>query len=945
MRSCKKFLKAVPFIFAFLISCLSFSPAYSQSAFKIFPGGDDTSFSDRKLFYTIVDDFLVNDDTSGGCDQSRPDIAKTPTGNFIVVWMDYRSGGDDEFADVYYQRYNSSGNPIGPNVRVNDLPNYAGHSDPAVSANCAGNFVVVWEDYRNGKDDPDIYAQKFDPAGNPMDTNFRVNDDGPGHRQTEPAVAMDCWGDFVVTWRDERQLSTKGADIYAQRYYFPDSTFGYNFYVNDDVGDYDQDHPKIACDSSGNFVITWEDYRSYSYYRTEIFAQRYNYTGTLLGENFTANKDIDTAEQKSPSVASDGLGNFVIAWEDGRNWGRDIYAQRYSFDGGELGSNFRVDDATLSDQSEPDIAEDYSGRFAVCWRDDRNGSDGDVFMQRFNASGTAVGANIQANTDVSGAIQQTPSIAMDSSANMALVWEDYRNSSTQDLLADVYAQRIDPFGSLQGSNFKVNADTASANQLSPAVATNGNNDFIVAWEDWRNISASKDVYAAAYNSSGTAMGSNFKVGTYAANGEETSPDVAMNRHGKFVVTWNVLFGGYSGGDYDIYAQRFSFPNVSADTSFRVNDDTGNYYQFDPAAAMDSAGDFVIVWTDNRSGYYWDIFAQRYGPSGSALGSNFEVTSDPPSAEQSWPKVAMSATGSFVVVWEDDRDGNEDIYAQRYDGSGAAQGSNFKVNSPSASGDQKRPDVAMDYAGNFVVVWQDDRDHSTWGTDVYFRHYDSTGNPLDVDLRVNDDAGNADQSSPQVARDSAGNFVITWQDFRNDQYNYDVYAQRFDSIGNKIEGNYQVANSNFRNFGQQMPACAVTPSDVFFAWQDNRRARGWDIYAKVVGWDWSVVEGEPVTKPSSFELSQNYPNPFNPTTAIRFKVQCSKFKVPSRTTLKIYNILGETVKTLVDELKSEGSYTVTWDGKDEKGEEVASGIYLYRLKVGEYSEVRKMVLLR
>jgi len=943
--------------FAFLTFCLLFSLAHPQSVSKTQTGGDkntnslgDKKFpiisSEEKVFHTIVDDFLVNDDTSGGCDQSQPAIAKTPSGNFIIVWMDYRYGGDDEFADIFFQRYNSSGTPLGSYVQVNDLPDYAGHSDPVIAVNCAGSFVVVWVDYRNGSDDPDIYAQRFNAAGSPIDSNFRVNDDGTGNRQTEPAVTMDCLGDFVITWRDDRYFSIYGSEIYAQRYYSTGAAFGYNFYVNDDVGNNDQDHPDIAADSIGNFVITWEDKRLYSTFRREIFAQRYNYTGTLLGGNFPVNNDMDTADQKDPAVAADALGNFVITWEDGRNWGRDIYAQRYTFAGSTLGSNFRVDDASPSDQSEPDVARDYSGRFAVCWRDDYYGIEGDIFLQRFDSSGVKVGSIIRTNVDAHGMVQRVPSVAMDSLGTMVLAWEDYRNAGNLDFLADIYAQRLSWTGSFLGLNFKVNTDTASAYQFSPVVTTDGDNDFVVTWEDWRNNSTGKDVYAAAFNSSGTALGSNFKVSTYANDGEETSPDIAMNRHSNFVIAWNVLFGGYSGGDYDIYAQRFTFPNLPSDSSFRVNDDGGGDYQFSPAVAMDSAGGFVIVWLDNRSGYVWDIFAQRYSPSGSALGSNFEVTSDPPNAVQNWPKVAMSASGSFVVAWEDDRDGDEDIYAQRYSGSGVAQDSNFKVNNPSAGGSQKKPDVAVDYTGNFVIVWQDERSYSTFGTEIYTRRYDYSGNPLEEDFWVNDDGGNAEQSNPQVAMDSAGNFVVTWQDYRNDQFNYDVYAQRFDSNGNRIGGNYPVTNPGFRNFGQEMPTAAVTPSDIFFAWQDNRRAKGWDIYAKVVGWDWSVVEEEPEDNlPISFGLSQNYPNPFNPSTIITFKVQGSRFKVPGRTTLKIYNILGETVKILVDEFKCEGSYTITWDGKNEKGEEVASGIYFYRLKSGEFSESKKMLLLR
>jgi len=109
---------------------------------------------------------------------------------------------------------------------------------------------------------------------------------------------------------------------------------------------------------------------------------------------------------------------------------------------------------------------------------------------------------------------------------------------------------------------------------------------------------------------------------------------------------------------------------------------------------------------------------------------------------------------------------------------------------------------------------------------------------------------------------------------------------------------------------------------------------------------SAVEDEDEPNfPKDFQLNQNYPNPFNPTTTIKFKVQGSRFKVPLPTTLKIYNILGQMVKTLVNEPKSSGEYEVVWDGKDEKGNSLASGIYFYRLAFGEQTETKRMVLLK
>jgi hypothetical protein len=98
---------------------------------------------------------------------------------------------------------------------------------------------------------------------------------------------------------------------------------------------------------------------------------------------------------------------------------------------------------------------------------------------------------------------------------------------------------------------------------------------------------------------------------------------------------------------------------------------------------------------------------------------------------------------------------------------------------------------------------------------------------------------------------------------------------------------------------------------------------------------------------NFSLGPNYPNPFNPFTNIPFTVSGSRFMVHRAvpTSLKIYNILGQMVRTLVDEEKLPGNYQVTWDGKDQRGNFVSSGIYFYQLKAGDYQETKKMSLVR
>jgi hypothetical protein len=93
-------------------------------------------------------------------------------------------------------------------------------------------------------------------------------------------------------------------------------------------------------------------------------------------------------------------------------------------------------------------------------------------------------------------------------------------------------------------------------------------------------------------------------------------------------------------------------------------------------------------------------------------------------------------------------------------------------------------------------------------------------------------------------------------------------------------------------------------------------------------------------PEGFELLQNYPNPFNPQTEIAYTLPEG-----SNVKLEIYNVLGQKVKVLVDEYQSAGTKKVVWDGKNENGERVSSGIYFYRLDAGSYVQTKKMSLLK
>jgi hypothetical protein len=107
-----------------------------------------------------------------------------------------------------------------------------------------------------------------------------------------------------------------------------------------------------------------------------------------------------------------------------------------------------------------------------------------------------------------------------------------------------------------------------------------------------------------------------------------------------------------------------------------------------------------------------------------------------------------------------------------------------------------------------------------------------------------------------------------------------------------------------------------------------------------GNDVREIPGSNDTRPSEFSLSQNYPNPFNPSTNIEFNLPKAAY-----VKIHVFNIVGQRVRTLVDEELKSGRYVADWDGKDEQRHSVSTGIYFYRMQAGDFSDMKKMLLVK
>jgi hypothetical protein len=374
------------------------------------------------------------------------------------------------------------------------------------------------------------------------------------------------------------------------------------------------------------------------------------------------------------------------------------------------------------------------------------------------------------NTTTVGA-QSNPAVAMDNDGDYVVTWSDgYWNEDGQDGSSyGIYAQRYNNDGFKIGTEFPVNS-TTNGDQSNPAIAMDGNGNFIIVWNSFNQDGDSKGIFAQRYYSDGTVNGPEFPVNTTTI-GSQYNPAVAMNSAGDFTISWS---NDYTG----IYAQSYHSDGTVNVPEFHVNSSYGDQ----SSVAMDTAGDFVVSWQGSSG-----IYVKSYYSDGSVNLTESLVNSHLTISGS----VAMDNDGDFVVAWSNVYWG---IYAQSYNRYGAVTVPEFEVyprftqeTYNNYSGNWLAPSVAMDSSGDFVVSFTSaaDQDGSAYG--ISAKRYNSDGTMIGTQIQINTSTENL-QFQPSAAMDSEGDFVITWSD--NDWYgnpthdgdSYGIFGRRYDSDG-------------------------------------------------------------------------------------------------------------------------------------------------------------------
>ena len=377
------------------------------------------------------------------------------------------------------------------------------NADIAMEPN--GSFVVVWSSYGQDGSSNGIIGQRFDPNCNPLGEEFQINTTSSGN-QTEPAVAMDAAAGFVVVWHGPGLIEEDEEDIFAQRFDPNGFLIGGEFRVNS-ITSGQQLYPSAAMDRNGTFVIIWESENIPEEGKKAICGQLYDSNGVEIGNEFVINEGPSVF--RYPVVAADANGNFAVAWLDDRS-SNSIWARLFNADGSVRTDTFEVSTENFSSVTRPSIAMDAGGRLVVAW-------DGD------------------------------PKLAG---------------------LDDIHARLLDPNGMPLGDQFIVNT-TLDGPQCYPRVAMNDPGEFIIVWEIQTDPNISeREIFGQCFNNLGRPVGDEFLINTF-VEGDQRYPSVAISEAGRFVTVWQS--DTQDGSRYGIFAEIGQI----ADSSDFNNDGLGD----------------------------------------------------------------------------------------------------------------------------------------------------------------------------------------------------------------------------------------------------------------------------------------------------------------------------------------------------------------------------------
>jgi phosphoheptose isomerase len=366
--------------------------------------------------------------------------------------------------------------------------------------------------------------------------------------------------------------------------------------------------------------------------------------------------------------------------------------------------------------------------------------------------------------------QKNATVASDDANGSVVVWSSYYTTAGRS--NDIMARRLDPLGGFVGEEFPVNV-TTEGNQTEPAVAVNSSGTFAVAWQG--PGPDQEDIFLRFIDLQNQLIPEEKLVNVSTA-GRQLYPSIALSDAGACVAAWESREVVADVNRSFIYTRVFDSNGTGGDETIA---DSGEYDGRYPDVAMNGRGGFALAWLQERTTNA--IMARLFDANGVPITGPLDV-STAAITSLTRPAVAMNSAGYFVVAWDGDpnRASDDDIYARCYDPEGTPLSEPFLVNTV-RTGRQELPQVAINDANEFIVVWVHDTQDPDAATDIFARRFDGAGQPAGDPFQLN--AYTQDQQRyPDVALMNDGSFLAAWESNGQDGSGYGIFLHVAPAIG-------------------------------------------------------------------------------------------------------------------------------------------------------------------
>jgi hypothetical protein len=525
--------------------------------------------------------------------------------------------------------------------------------------------------------------------------------------------------------------------------------------------------------------------------------------------------------------------------------------------------------------------------------------------------------------------QSYPTIAGLSDGGFVVCWDGPVPGGSGN---SIYGQIFDSYCAKRGNEFHINTNGNKSQQL-PSLAGLTNGGFVACWESMNLDQGSKDIVGQVFNATGVKQGAEFQI-TEDVGIFQAYPSITGLKNGRLVLCWQRLKQDSS--RWDIFGQIFEASGTKKGNEFQVFG-TIEGAEYNPSVAALKSGGFVVCWESQRSSGSWsEICGQVLEFDGTKKGNNFLINTYAEGI-QAWPSVAGLPDGRFVVCWADFERG---IFCQIFDSNGAKLGYEFQANTfPFQQGAQNVPSVAALTDCRFVICWVSDKQDND-GYGIIGKYF--LAEPIIHFLKEFSLIAPANDQTIDVMHPT-----FQWQQpsFIQECYPWEITFNLY------IETDINFSNPQIIRDIQDTTYTidSLAAGQTYFWKVLAKNLAGDSLWSTQQDWGFFIKQGATLVEnannemPQSFELFQNYPNPFNSSTEIRYCLPNGKENYQVQ--LKVYDVLGRLVNVLVDQKQSIGSYAVSWDGTDLRGNRVVSGVYFYSLETGDLKSIRKMLVLQ